>query len=82
MLDRHTKTSGIALHRPGTGKENKRNGIKVHIDSLKHTFVPLCQKSNAPLAVDENTVGKRNPARRYITNTGRAVAELGRHEVI
>jgi integrase len=82
MIQRHFKTCGIILHKPGTGTDGKRAVIEVGFHSLRHTFVSLCRESNAPLAVVESIVGHSNPAMtRHYTHVGelaavRAVAAL------
>jgi integrase len=82
MVQRHFKTCGITLHKPGTGTGDKRAVIEVGFHSLRHTFVSLCRESNAPLAVVESIVGHSNPAMtRHYTHigelaAGRAVAAL------
>ena len=81
-VQRHFKTCGITLHKPGTGTDGKRAVIEVGFHSLRHTFVSLCRESNAPLAVVESIVGHSNPAMtRHYTHVGevaagRAVAAL------
>jgi integrase len=82
MVQKHFKTCGITLHKPGTGTNGKRAVIEVGFHSLRHTFVSLCRESNAPLAVVESIVGHSNPAMtRHYTHigelaAGRAVAAL------
>ena len=82
MIQRHFKTCGINLHKPGTGTDGKRAVIEVGFHSLRHTFVSLCRESNAPLAVVESIIGHSNPAMtRHYTHVGelaavRAVAAL------
>ncbi|MFZ0828298.1 MAG: tyrosine-type recombinase/integrase [Verrucomicrobiia bacterium] len=82
MVQRHFKTHGITLHKPGTGKGGKRAVIEVGFHSLRHTFVSLCRESNAPLAVVESIVGHSSPAMtRHYTHlgelsAGRAIALL------
>ena len=75
MVQRHFKTCGITLHKPGTGMDGKRAVIEVGFHSLRHTFVSLCRESNAPLAVVESIVGHSNPAMtRHYTHVGEAAA--------
>jgi integrase len=82
MVQRHFKSCGFKLHKPGTGKDGKRAVVDVGFHSLRHTFVSLCRESNAPLAVVESIVGHSNPAMtRHYTHVGelaagRAVAAL------
>jgi len=82
MVQKHFKTCGITLHKPGTGTEGKRAVIEVGYHSLRHTFVSLCRESDAPLSVVESIVGHSSPAMtRHYTHVGelaagRAVAAL------
>src|ERR1039457_6551469 len=71
----HFKACGITLHKPGTGKDDKRAVIEVGFHSLRHTFVSLCRESNAPLAVVESIVGHSNPSMtRHYTHVGELAA--------
>lgn len=75
MVQRHFKSCGIKLHKPGTGKDGKRAVVEVGFHSLRHTFVSLCRESNAPLAVVESIVGHSNPAMtRHYTHVGELAA--------
>jgi integrase len=82
MVQKHFKTCGITLHKPGTGTDGIRAVIEVGFHSLRHSFVSLCRESNAPLSVVESIVGHSSPAMtRHYTHvgelaTGRAVALL------
>jgi integrase len=75
MVQRHFKTCGITLHKPGTGTEGIRAVIEVGFHSLRHSFVSLCRESNAPLAVVESIVGHSNPSMtRHYTHVGELAA--------
>ena len=75
MIQRHFKSCGITLHKPGTGKDGKRAVIEVGFHSLRHTFVSLCRESNAPLSVVESIVGHSSPAMtRHYTHVGELAA--------
>jgi integrase len=74
-VQRHFKSCGIKLHKPGTGKDGKRAVVEVGFHSLRHTFVSMCRESNAPLAVVESIVGHSNPAMtRHYTHVGELAA--------
>ena len=75
MVQKHFKTCGITLHKPGTGTDGKRAVIEVGFHSLRHTFVSLCRESNAPLSVVESIVGHSSPAMtRHYTHVGELAA--------
>ncbi len=75
IVQRHFKSCGISLHKPGTGKDGKRAVLEVGFHSLRHTFVSLCRDSNTPLAVVESIVGHSNPAMtRHYTHVGELAA--------
>jgi integrase len=82
-IQNHFENCGIRTHKPGTGKQRvqekgvkyksvgKRAVVEVGFHSLRHTFVSLCRKANAPLAVVEAIVGHSNPAMtRHYTHVG------------
>jgi hypothetical protein len=75
LIQRHFKTCGITLHKPGTGTEGKRAVIEVGFHSLRHSFVSMCRESNAPLAVVESIVGHSNPSMtRHYSHVGELAA--------
>jgi len=74
-IQKHFKTCGITLHKPGTGTDGIRAVIEVGFHSLRHSFVSLCRESNAPLAVVESIVGHSNPSMtRHYTHVGELAA--------
>ena len=75
MVQKHFKTCGITLHKPGTGTDGIRAVIEVGFHSLRHSFVSLCRESNAPLSVVESIVGHSSPAMtRHYTHVGELAA--------
>ena len=71
IVQKHFKKCGLKLYKPDTGVGGKRAVVEVGFHSLRHSFVSLCRKGDAPMAVVQSIVGHSNPAMtRHYTHVG------------